>query len=214
MVDALAISRNILMTPVVTEQTRPKPVSPEAQAQEQSWALAAQKGDRTAFMRIVEVYQRPVYNLCFRMLGGDVTEAEDAAQETFLRAYTKLNTYNPNRKFSSWLFSIASHYCIDRLRQRRYQMVGWDELPAPDQIILSSPEPQPEAAALTREDHDTLHTLLNALPPDYRAATILRYWHELSYDEIAEALDTSVSAIKSRLFRAKQMMAEKLESGD
>ncbi|HEY7616637.1 MAG TPA: sigma-70 family RNA polymerase sigma factor [Terriglobales bacterium] len=198
----------------MTEQIRPRPVSPEAQAQEQSWALAAQKGDRTAFMRIVEVYQRPVYNLCYRTLGGDVTEAEDAAQETFLRAYTKLNTYNPNHKFSSWLFSIASHYCIDRLRQRRYQMVGWDELSPPDQGILSSLEPQPEAAALTREDQATLHTLINSLPPDYRAATILRYWHELSYDEIAEALDTSVSAIKSRLFRAKQMMAEKLESGD
>src|SRR6185503_21147597 len=133
--------------------------------------------------------------------------------ETFLRAYTKLNTYNPSRKFSSWLFSIASHYCIDRLRQRRYQSIGWDELSAPDQDVLSSPEPQPEVAALTREDHATLHTLLNSLPPDYRAATILRYWHELSYDEIAETLETSVSAIKSRLFRAKQMMAEKLEIG-
>ena len=214
MVNALTFDRKILnMTPVATEQMRPKPVSLEAQAQEQTWALAAQKGDRSAFMRIVEVYQRPVYNLCYRMLGGDVSEAEDAAQETFLRAYTKLNTYNPGRKFSSWLFSIASHYCIDRLRQRRYQMIGWDELSAPDQDVLSSPEPQPEAVALTREDHTTLHTLLNSLPPDYRAATILRYWHELSYDEIAETLETSVSAIKSRLFRAKQMMAEKLEIG-
>lgn len=212
MVNALTFDRKILnMTPVATEQMRPKPVSLEAQAQEQTWALAAQKGDRSAFMRIVEAYQRPVYNLCYRMLGGDVTEAEDAAQETFLRAYTKLNMYNPSRKFSSWLFSIASHYCIDRLRQRRYQLIGWDELSAPDQDVLSSPEPQPEAVALTREDHATLHTLLNSLPPDYRAATILRYWHELSYDEIAETLETSVSAIKSRLFRAKQMMAEKLE---
>ena len=214
MVNALTFDRKILnMTPVATEQMRPKPVSLEAQAQEQTWALAAQKGDRSAFMRIVEAYQRPVYNLCYRMLGGDVSEAEDAAQETFLRAYTKLNTYNPSRKFSSWLFSIASHYCIDRLRQRRYQLIGWDELSAPDQDVLSSPEPQPEAVALTREDHATLHTLLNSLPPDYRAATILRYWHELSYDEIAETLETSVSAIKSRLFRAKQMMAEKLEIG-
>ena len=212
MINALTFDRKILnMTPVATEQMRPKPVSLEAQVQEQTWALAAQKGDRSAFMHIVEAYQRPVYNLCYRMLGGDVSEAEDAAQETFLRAYTKLNTYNPSRKFSSWLFSIASHYCIDRLRQRRYQLIGWDELSAPDQDMLSSPEPQPEAVALTREDHVTLHTLLNSLPPDYRAATILRYWHELSYDEIAETLETSVSAIKSRLFRAKQMMAEKLE---
>lgn len=195
------------MTPVATEQPRARAITPEAQAQEQSWAMAAQRGDRPAFMRLVEVYQRPVYNLCYRMLGGDVTEAEDAAQETFLRAYTKLDTYNPNRKFSSWLFSIASHYCIDRLRQRRYQMVDWDELPVLEQHTLSNPEPQPEAATLSREAHNTLHRLLNNLPPDYRAATILRYWHELSYDEIAEALNTTVSAVKSRLFRAKQMMA-------
>jgi RNA polymerase sigma-70 factor (ECF subfamily) len=185
-----------------------------AQTQEQGWAVAAQRGDRPAFMRLVEAYQRPVYNLCYRMLSGDATEAEDAAQETFLRAYTKLDTYNPSRKFSSWLFSIASHYCIDRLRQRRYQMVAWDDLPVSDYDMLSSPEPQPEAVALTREDHAALHALLNTLPPDYRAATILRYWHEMSYDEIAETLETSVSAIKSRLFRAKQMMAERLEIGD
>ena len=211
MVNALTFGWNSSMKSVATEQTTARPVAPEAQAQEQRWALAAQHGDRSAFMRLVEAYQRPVYNLCYRMLGGDAAEAEDAAQETFLRAYTKLNTYNSSRKFSSWLFSIASHYCIDRLRQRRYQFIGWDELPAPDQAVLSSPEPQPEAAALSREEQATLHTLLNSLPADYRAATILRYWHELSYEEIAETLQTSVSAIKSRLFRARQMMAGELE---
>lgn len=202
------------MTPVATEHTRPQPVSAEMQAQEQRWALAAQKGDQTAFMRLVEVYQRPVYNLCYRMLGGDSGEAEDAAQETFLRAYTKLKTYNAGRKFSSWLLSIASHYCIDRLRQRRYQMVGWDDLTLPEQGTLSSPEPQPETATVSREERDTLHSLLNSLPSDYRAATVLRYWHELSYEEIAETLNTSVSAIKSRLFRARQMMAEQMEMRD
>lgn len=211
MVNALTFGWNSSMKSVALEKTSGRSVAPETQAQEQRWALAAQHGDRSAFMRLVEVYQRPVYNLCYRMLGGDVTEAEDAAQETFLRAYTKLNSYNASRKFSSWLFSIASHYCIDRLRQRRYQFIGWDELPGPDQAVLSSPEPQPEAAALNREEQATLHTLLNSLPPDYRAATILRYWHELSYDEIAETLNTSVSAVKSRLFRAKQMMAGELE---
>lgn len=215
MVNTLTFGQKIQpMTSVATEHNRVQPVTPEAQAQEQRWALAAQRGDQSAFMRIVEAYQRPVYNLCYRMLGGDVVEAEDAAQETFLRAYTKLGTYNAGRKFSSWLFSIASHYCIDRLRQRRYQMVTWDELPAPDQTVLSNPEPQPEAATLAREDKDMLHALLRSLPPDYRAATVLRYWHDMSYDEIAEALNTSVSAIKSRLFRARQMMAEKVEIGD
>ena len=209
MLSALTLGRqNSMMTSVTTGYPGPKQVPLEAQAQEQAWALAAQKGDRAAFMRLVEAYQRPVYNLCYRMLGGDGADAEDAAQETFLRAYTKLNTYHPGRKFSSWLFSIASHYCIDRLRQRRYQVVSWDDLP-PERVAPAT-EPEPEDAALAKESQATLHKLLNGLPPDYRAATILRYWQEMSYDEIAETLNTSVSAIKSRLFRARQMMAEKL----
>lgn len=190
---------------VATGSTTEQQVTPEMQAQEKAWARAAQKGDSVAFMNIVDAYQRPVYNLCYRML-GDVTEAEDAAQETFLRAYTKLNTYNPGRKFSSWLLSIASHYCIDRLRKRRYQMISWDDLPPWN--VMPDTGPQPEEAALKRESDDALHQLLDTLPSDYRAATILRYWYEMSYDEIADTLDTTVSAIKSRLFRARQMLAD------
>lgn len=196
---------------VATEQKTEPQVTSDIQRREQLWAVAAQKGDSTAFMQIVDAYQRPVYNLCYRML-GDAVEAEDAAQETFLRAYTKIKTYNPGRKFSSWMLSIASHYCIDRLRQRRNQTVSWDDLP-PWQMVPAT-EPQPEAVALSKEAHLTLRDLLDSLPPDYRAATVLRYWHEMSYDEIAEALDTTVSAIKSRLFRARQMLAEAAQDVD
>ncbi len=218
MQNTLTFGQQIPMTPsVTTEPTDVKHpkieerITPEMQAQEQAWALAAQKGDSAAFMHIVDAYQRPVYNLCYRML-GDANEAEDAAQETFLRAYTKLDTYNPGRKFSSWLLSIASHYCIDRLRKRRYQMVSWDDLPTwrwlPDTKL------QPEEVALQHETQDTLRALLDTLPSDYRAVTILRYWYEMSYDEIAETLETSVSAIKSRLFRARKMLAEAAEGAE
>ena len=204
MQNSITFGQQIPMTPSVA--TEPKQhISPEMQAQEQAWALAVQKGDGTAFMNIVDAYQRPVYNLCYRML-GDAAEAEDAAQETFLRAYTKINTYSAGRKFSSWLLSIASHYCIDRLRKQRYQMVSWDDLPP--WRWLPDTKPQPEEMALKHESHDTLHALLDTLPEDYRAATVLRYWYEMPYEEIAETLDTSVSAIKSRLFRARQMLAK------
>jgi RNA polymerase sigma-70 factor (ECF subfamily) len=190
---------------VATESTTEQQITPEMQAQEKAWALAAQTGDREAFISIVEAYQRPVYNLCYRML-GDVNEAEDAAQETFLRAYTKLKTYQPAHKFSSWLLSIASHYCIDRLRKRRHQMISWDDLPP--WRVLPDTQPEPEEATVKHEAHDSVHALLETLPADYRAATVLRYWYEMSYDEIAQTLDTTVSAIKSRLFRARQMLAE------
>jgi len=202
MMPILTLSQKFFMTPIVAVEQAQQP-HPEAQSQERDWAVAAQRGDQTAFMCIVDAYQRPVYNLCYRML-GDTVLAEDAAQETFLRVYTKLKTYNYDRKFSSWLFSIASHYCIDQLRRRRYQMISMDELP-PWQGIAAD-EPEPEETILTDETHDMLHRLLNALPPDYRAAVILSYWHDMSYEEIAGILNTSVSAIKSRLFRARQMM--------
>jgi RNA polymerase sigma-70 factor (ECF subfamily) len=205
----LTLGKNLSMTSSLsTEQQTHQSVPSETQTQEQGWAKAAQKGDQTAFMNIVEAYQRPVYNLCYRML-NDSAEAEDAAQETFLRAYTKLKSYQPGRKFSAWLFSIASHYCIDRLRRRRHPTISWDELP-PWRGVPAE-EPEPEDAALAREATSVLHTLLNELAPDYRAAVVLRYWHEMSYDEIAETLDTSVSAIKSRLFRAKQMMGQQMQ---
>jgi RNA polymerase sigma-70 factor (ECF subfamily) len=202
------VQRLSMITSVATEQTTHKQATPEIQTQEKAWAQAAQKGDSVAFMNIVEAYQKPVYNLCYRML-GDTTQAEDAAQETFLRVYTKLKTYNHDLKFSSWLLSIASHYCIDQLRRRRFQMISWDDLPP--WRLLPTTAPEPEEAVLANETRDTLHVLLNTLPPDYRAAIILCYWHEMSYEEIAETLNTTASAIKSRLFRARQMMIKQSE---
>ncbi len=199
----------MMMTSVATGQiVNNHVITSEVQSQENSWARAAQKGDEVAFLHIVESYQRPVYNLCYRML-GDSTEAEDAAQETFLRVYTKFNGYNPKRKFSSWILSIAAHYCIDRLRRRRFQVVSWDDLPSWQGIAAS--EPEPEQVTLTHEARNDLHRLLANLPPDYRATTVLRYWYEMSYNEIAESLNTTVSTIKSRLFRARKMMMTGIE---
>jgi RNA polymerase sigma-70 factor (ECF subfamily) len=179
-------------------------------ADETLWVMRARHGDEGAFSQLVEAYQRPVFNLCYRML-GDAAEAEDAAQETFIRAYTRLASYDPNRKFSSWMLAIASHYCIDRLRQRRMGLIAWDDLPPGS--WLSDTQAKPEEVILDRETRRQVRELLNELPPDYRAVVALRYWHELSYEEIAETLHTTVSAIKSRLFRARQMMVNRAGTG-
>jgi RNA polymerase sigma-70 factor (ECF subfamily) len=168
------------------------------------WITRARQGDEEAFSQLVERYQRPVFNLCYRMM-GDAGEAEDAAQEAFIRAYTRLASYDPNRKFSSWLLAIAAHYCIDRLRRRRLHLVAWDELPPWRQLF--DHKPGPEEVALSRDAQRGVQKLLNTLPPDYRTALVLRYWHDLTCEELAETLHTSVPAIKSRLFRARQMMA-------
>jgi RNA polymerase sigma-70 factor (ECF subfamily) len=168
---------------------------------------AARRGDVTAFTRLVEVYQKPVYNLAYRML-GDSAEADEAAQEAFLRAYMQLASYQPGRKFSSWMFSIASHYCIDLLRRRRLTWLSIEGEQAPAESLVTA-ELGPEDTMLEEEREKAVRKMMATLPPDYRLAVILRYWNDLSYEEIAEATHSTVSAVKSKLFRARAMLAER-----
>jgi RNA polymerase sigma-70 factor (ECF subfamily) len=174
--------------------------------QEQVWIEAARDGDRDAFGHLVQAYQRPVYNLTYRLL-GDAARAEEAAQETFVRAYTKLDRYDPAYKFSNWILSIASHYCIDRLRRRRLKWLslGSENLPP---AALTSPQPGPEQRVIEAESQAGIQSLLDTLPADYRAAVVLHYWYDMSYEDIATATDSTVSAVKSRLFRARRKLAE------
>jgi RNA polymerase sigma-70 factor (ECF subfamily) len=176
--------------------------------QERKWILRAREGDTEAFTRLVEAYQTPVYNLAYRMLGNSV-EAEDAAQETFIRVYTRLHTYDVTRKFSSWLLSIASHYCIDRLRRRRMTLLSLEDVAFSGH--LASDVDLPEEAVVRNEKEGQVRRLLDELPEDYRAAVVLRYWYDCSYKEIARILDTTESAIKSRLFRARRKMASAVQ---
>jgi len=178
--------------------------------QERAWIEQALQGDREAFGQLVRAYERPVYNLTYRML-GDPAEAEDAAQETFLRAYTKLATYQPSLKFVNWLLSIASHHCIDRLRRRnRAPQLSLDG-PLPP-LWLASDAPQPEQVVNKKQMREEVRQVLDTLPPDYRAAIVLRYWYNLSYEEIADVMDSTESAIKSRLHRARRMVAAGIEA--
>lgn len=174
------------------------------------WVNAAIDGDQDAFAELLYSFQDAVYNLCYRML-GERTEAEDAAQETFLRAYSNLTKYDQARSFKTWLLSIASNHSIDRLRKRRMLLLSIDE-PMPDTLALASDEPLPEHAAMSNERSRELQRMLDQLAPEYRGAVVLRYWYDYSYAEIAELLDSTESAIKSRLFRARQMLAEQLSS--
>lgn len=176
---------------------------------EVEWLQQALHGDEAAFAKIVETYQRPVYNLCYRML-NDSTEAEDAAQETFWRAYQNLKRYDMTRPFPTWLLSIAAHYCIDQQRKRRYPVLSVNLLPeedAPD----SAPNPERVVGELEEASH--MRRLLNKLSPQDRAAIILRYWYEFSEEEIARALSLSVSAVKSRLHRARKELAQNWQDG-
>ncbi len=176
--------------------------------QEQRWLELARKGDQQAFCSLVNAYQRPVMSLTYRML-SDVEEAEDAAQETFLRAWSRLHQYNPEHKFSTWVFSIANHHCIDRLRKRRVTVVPLDDSPVV--FSLQGSEDRPEESLLDRESAQEMQALVELLPPEYRMPLILRYWQDCSYQEIADVMELSLPAVKSRLFRARQKLAEEYE---
>lgn len=176
--------------------------SPEDEART---VQAARLGDRLAFGRLVEAYQRPVYGLAYRML-GQAAEAEDAAQESFLKAYRALGSYDPARSFATWLLSITAHHCIDRIRRRRPEPQSIDDLPPWRGIAAKVPDP--EGSALDADRADWISGLLGRLSEADRLVLVLRYWHDLGYLEIAELLQTSEAAVKSRLHRARRQMAE------
>lgn len=175
--------------------------------QEGLWVAQALHGDQSAFARLVDAYKTPVYNLCYRMLGS-ATEAEDAAQETFVRVYTHLKAYDSQQKFSAWILAVASHYCVDRLRRRRVLWLSLDE--APTLEPASTDAVHPEDVVAQNESSAEIRRWLQALPAEYRLVITLRYWQDLSYAEMARVTDTTESAIKSKLHRARAMLAQQI----
>jgi RNA polymerase sigma-70 factor (ECF subfamily) len=180
--------------------------------EEQTWILQAQQGNDEAFTRLVEHYQTPVFNLCYRML-GEPEAADDAAQESFLRAYQNLSRYDRQRPFATWLLSIAAHYCIDRLRRRRFVIFSLDAEREDDDRPTELPDKNaadPEQEAIRRQEQEGIQTALRGLDATDRAAIVLRYWYDFSEVEIAENLNLTVSAVKSRLHRARKAVARLL----
>ncbi len=172
---------------------------------EEYWLQQARNGDNAAFAHVVQAYQKPVYNLCYRTL-GDADEAEDATQETFLRAYTNLSRYDPERRFLTWILSIASNHCIDRLRRKRQTWVSIDDEVVSEHLV--APVESPYRSAERREQAEAIQGWLNRMAPEYRVPLVLLYWYDLSYEEIAATMNLSVPAVKSRLHRGRKQMAD------
>ena len=170
---------------------------------EEQLSLALQ-GDEEAFGEVVQTFQNPVYNLCYRML-GNAQEAEDAAQETFWRAYQALNRYDQSRSFATWLLAIAAHYCIDQQRKRKLPSFSIELLPEGN--VAGSIE-TPEHSFSSSEEERQIHRMLGELNPEDKAAIILRYWYEFSEKEISDTLKISISAVKSRLHRSRKKLAQ------
>jgi RNA polymerase sigma-70 factor (ECF subfamily) len=167
--------------------------------------LRARRGEVEAFGELVRRHQTSVFNVCYRLL-GERREAEDLAQEAFLRAYQRLHTFDVERPFGPWIRRVAANVCFNYLQQRTPA-----HLPLDDEFGLPTDADRREVEA-ARERGEVLRAALRSLPPHYRAAVELRHFHDLTYAEIADALKISLSDVKRHLYRARKLLAQKLRS--
>ncbi|MEQ6390575.1 RNA polymerase sigma factor SigW [Bacillaceae bacterium S4-13-58] len=171
------------------------------------------KGDQSAFEDVVSFYQNKVYQICYKMLGNS-HEAEDVAQEAFLRAYMNIHSYDEQRKFSTWLYRIATNLSIDRIRKKKpdfyldAEVKGAEGLNMYSRISADQPLPEEEIESLELQEY--LQKEILSLPEKYRAVIVLRYLDELPLQEISEILDIPVGTVKTRVHRGREALRKKL----
>ncbi|NLY43700.1 MAG: sigma-70 family RNA polymerase sigma factor [Clostridiaceae bacterium] len=162
------------------------------------------KGNKDAFAEIVTRYKKLVYTIVLRMI-NDKEEANDVAQEVFIKLYRSLDRYDPRYKFSTWAVKITSNYCLDILRKKKVETTSVD-----DMIYEPGHNDSPESAYLKLEQKKRIEEAINSLPDKYKLPIILFHQHGYSYEEICEILDEPLSIVKNRLHRARHMLREKL----
>ncbi|GAB4505234.1 MAG: RNA polymerase sigma factor SigW [Anaerolineales bacterium] len=172
---------------------------------ERGLALRAAAGDQEAFAAIVRAHQRAVFNVAYRLL-GNVRDAEDATQDTFLRAWQFFDKFDADRPLAPWLKQITVNICLNRLQADRPASSLDDGLLPP-----KDPHPGPEAQTVNRLRDERIRRAILSLPPRYRAVIELRHFQELRYEDIAQALNRPLSDVKSDLFRARKLLAARLK---
>ena len=168
--------------------------------------LRARRGDAEAYGDLVARHQTSVFNVCYRILHNRA-DAEDLAQETFIRALDRLHTFDLEREFSPWIRRVAANLCLNHIESHKSTAPLDEER---DEDKTQSPGEQVEV----KERSEQIRSALASLPPHYRLVVELRHYQELSYDEIASELNIPLSDVKSHLFRARKLLAEKLHAPD
>ena len=184
---------------------------------DQAVVLLVRDGREAGARELVRRYERPVFSFVVRLV-GDRALAEDLAQETFVRAFTHLDSYRTELKFSSWLFRIANNAAIDHLRRRAPETISLDgdrgadsiEVAAEGAIQVADAGPSPLDALEASELGETIAAAIAQLRPAYRACVQLRFIEDQSYEEIAVALDLPIGTVKTHLHRAKLELHERL----
>jgi len=158
------------------------------------------KGDRQAYALLVEEYKSPIYNLAYRMT-GNLEDADDLTQETFIRAYQYLWRYDPRKKFFTWLYTIAFNLIKNHFKKNKKEKFS-EELGA---SLLADKNPSPEAKLIADQEISS-HLLL--LEEELSALLIMKYQQELSFEKIAEITGKSLSAVKMRIYRGLEKLRE------
>ncbi|PAV28190.1 RNA polymerase sigma factor SigW [Virgibacillus profundi] len=171
------------------------------------------KGDQSAFEDVVSFFQNKIYQHCFRML-GNAHEAEDMAQEAFIRAYVNIHSFDDNRKFSTWLYRIATNLTIDRIRKRKpdyfldAEIKGTEGLDMYSQLASKERLPDEEVESIDLQRY--IHQEISELPPKYRSIIMLRYLEEFSLQEISDILDIPLGTVKTRIHRGREALRKRL----
>src|SRR6266699_5479371 len=174
---------------------------------------ASKRGDQDAFAQLVQRYQRRTFNLAFRIL-QQYDEASEITQETFLAAWQGLPSFRGDARFPTWLYRIAYNCSFKQLEQRKRDRAIQVELQTEEMVTSSTQEQRVDAEIESRARQALVHEQLANLPAKYRIVLVLRHLQDMTYEEMAEILTMPIGTIKTHLFRARNLLKERIEMFD
>ena len=179
--------------------------------------LKALQGDQKAYADLMHRYKDSIYFMVLKMVNNK-EDAMDLTVETFAKAFEKLDKYQPDFAFSTWLFRVATNNCIDFIRKKKLRTLSIDGMLDDDgdekQLQIKADVLNPEETSIKKQQTRELKLLIENLPPRYRNLVTLRYFDELSYEEIAVQLDLPLGTVKAQLFRARYLLGNILNRFD
>jgi len=175
----------------------------------------AKEGDNKAFEKLLKKYRKSVYYMLLKMV-NNTDDAEDLTQEAFAKAFNSLGRFDPKYAFSTWLFRIATNNCIDFIRKKRVSTVSIDspyETDDGDSITfdIRDNDFNPDDLMLRKQRREYLQIAVDKLPDKYKQLVDLRYFQEMSYEEVADFLQLPLGTVKAQLFRARELLGEELK---
>ncbi len=175
-----------------------------------SLVIRAKEGDQKAYAELMQRYKDSIYFMALKMVNNKDT-AMDLTVETFGKAFENIEKYKPDFAFSTWLYRIATNNCIDFIRKKKLNVVSINSMVDDDgddrPLQIKSDTLNPEETSIKKQQNEQLKLIVDKLPSRYRTLIILRYYDELSYEEIAQQLDLPLGTVKAQLFRARDLLS-------